>query len=81
MNKLIACQLHDTIEVVCLYRYRVKLTLKDGSVVEGVAKDIELDSEKREFLLLTQPDSHVELVNLARMDVLTANAVFSEVEF
>lgn len=81
MSKPIACQLHDTIEVACLYRYRIRLILKDGSVVEGVATDVKSDSEKRELLLLTRPDCRIELVDIARMEVLSANPVFRVVEF
>lgn len=82
-NHLISCELHDYIEVACMYGYQVRLILKDQSTVEGKAKDIMIDAEKREFLLL-ETDSgsqQVELISLDRLQVLTAGARFIEVVF
>lgn len=82
-HSLISCDLHDYIEVACMYSYQVRLILKDQSTVEGKAKDILTDAEKREFLLLeTESGSQqVELISLDRLQVLTPSARFSEVVF
>ena len=40
MTQHISCDLHDYIEVACMYGYQVRLILKDQSTVEGKAKDI-----------------------------------------
>jgi len=83
MTQHISCDLHDYIEVACMYGYRVRLVLKDQATVEGKAKDILTDAEKREFLLL-ETDSgsqQVELISLDKMEVLTPGARFSEVIF
>ena len=82
-NHLISCELHDYIEVACMYGYQVKLFLQDQSSIEGKAKDILTDAEKREFLILeTRSGSQqVELVMLEKMQVLTPNAKFSEIVF
>jgi Rho-binding antiterminator len=82
-NHLISCELHDYIEVACMYGYQVRLFLKDQSTLEGKAKDILTNSEKREFLLLeTEAGSQqVELISLDRLQVLTPGARFSEVVF
>ena len=82
-NHLISCDLHDYIEVTCMYSYQVRLILKDQSTVEGKAKDILTDTEQREFLLL-ETDSgsqQVELILLDKLQVLTPGARFSEVIF
>nr|WP_261833361.1 Rho-binding antiterminator [Vibrio ishigakensis] len=34
---MISCSQYDYIELICLYRYPVKLELKSGSVVTGSA--------------------------------------------
>jgi Rho-binding antiterminator len=31
----IKCEIYDYIEIICLYRYRVKLTLTDGTHLQG----------------------------------------------
>jgi Rho-binding antiterminator len=82
-NHLISCELHDYIEVACMYGYQVKLFLLDQSSIEGKAKDILTKAEKREFLILEtgSGSQHVELVLLEKMQILTPNARFSEIVF
>lgn len=78
----ISCELHDFVEVACMYGYRLRLILKDDQVIEGKAIDIVNSPEKRECLVI-EGDSkqHIELTQLSRMQVLTPNAKFSEVDF
>ncbi|OAI09506.1 transcriptional regulator [Methylomonas methanica] len=77
----IACDLHDYIEIACLYGYQVRLTLKDKRIVEGRALNM-MTEEKREFLLLDHnPTEKIALDQLAKLQVLTPNARFTEVIF
>jgi len=79
---LISCQVHDYIEIACLYGYRVKLILKDGCGLEGKAIDIFTSPEKREYLLIDNGrQQQVELNQIHKMEVLTAKAKFREVLF
>ena len=82
-NKLISCELHDYIEVVCLYHYLVRLTLKDQSIIEGKARDIVTSPDKKEFLLLEMDDGsqQIELTTLRKMEVLSPNPQFQKVDF
>ncbi len=82
-DHLISCELHDYIEVACMYGYQIRLILKDQSTMEGKAKDILTDAEKREFMLLeTESGSRqVELISLDKLQVLTPGARFTEVVF
>ncbi|TDP75157.1 Rof transcriptional antiterminator [Bradymonas sediminis] len=82
-KQLISCHLHDYIEVACLFGYAVNLTLKTQESVEGRVKDIVSDAEKREYVLLETDsgDEQIELTSLARMQVLTPGARFSDVVF
>ncbi len=82
MSGLISCQLHDYIEIVCLYKYRVRLTLKDRQLIEGNAIDICIDAKKCEYLIVDDGRKcQVELNQLTKMEVLSANAVFTAVVF
>jgi len=85
MNKqVISCELHDFVEVACMYGYRLKLTLKDNQIIEGKAIDIENSAEKRECLVISHDDNtrqHIDLTELTKMEVLTPNAKFQEVVF
>ena len=78
----ISCELHDFIEVACMYGYQVKLELKNNQILEGKAIDITTSNEKREYLIINnEQEQQVELTQLTRMSVLTPNAKFKEVNF
>ncbi|AMK75355.1 MULTISPECIES: Rho-binding antiterminator [Methylomonas] len=77
----IACDLHDYIEIACLYGYLLRLTLKDTRTVEGRALNI-VTEEKREFLLLDNSEiEKIALDQLAKLQVITPNARFTDVIF
>ena len=82
-QQIIDCELHDYIEVACMYGYQVRLILKNQQIFEGKAKDIVTTAEKREFLIIDneQGSQEVELIQLKKMQILTPNAQFKEVVF
>lgn len=59
---MISCDLHDYIEIACLYHFSVELTLKNGECVSGVADTVVIkqkvirqevtDKEKQEYIRL-----------------------------
>ncbi|MEM8844498.1 MAG: Rho-binding antiterminator [Pseudomonadota bacterium] len=40
---MITCELHDYIEIVCTYRYPIKIKTKTGASFKGIAIDSALD--------------------------------------
>ena len=80
---IISCELHDYFEIVCLYHYRIKLTLKTQQVIEGIALDILTSADKREYLLIQTQEQQqtIELNQLSKMQVVTNHAKFKEVIF
>jgi Rho-binding antiterminator len=81
-KEVISCELHDFVEVVCMYGYQLRLILKNGEVIEGKAVDI-LSIDQQELLVVDDSGEkkQVDLIALAKMQVLTPNAKFSEVVF
>ncbi len=79
----ISCELHDYLEIACMYGYRVKLTLKNHQTLEGKALDTLTTAEKREYLVIDNghEQPQIELNQLAKMQVLTPNAKFKDVSF
>jgi len=78
----ISCELHDYLEIACIYGYRVKLTLKDHQIIEGKASDIQTTAEKREYLVIDNGQKQqIELNQIGKMQVLTPNAKFTQVIF
>lgn len=80
-ENLIACAQHDYFEIACLYRYKLRLTLKDQHTVTGTAKDLTLEN-KREFLVLEDSTlDKIELTKISNLEVLTPNAQFKQLDF
>lgn len=78
----ISCELHDFVEVACMYGYQLKLILKNNQVIEGKAIDIVNSADKRECLVIDTGEKQlVDLTLLAKMQVITPNARFNEVIF
>ncbi|HSC66818.1 MAG TPA: Rho-binding antiterminator [Cellvibrio sp.] len=49
---MISCDQHDYIEIVCMYHYPIKLTLKSGAVLQGTAVDTQRDEKRVECIKL-----------------------------
>jgi len=78
----ISCDLHDYLEIACLYGYQVRLTLKDHHIIEGKAIDTVTTAEKQEYLLIDAgQQQQVKLSQLKKLQVLTPHAKFKEVLF
>lgn len=80
---MISCGDYDYIEIVCLYRYPVKLTLKSGEVVEGQAIDTVRDEQRQECIKL-EVENDVRLVvldTLSMLEVCVTNPHFDKKVF
>jgi len=60
---MISCNQHDYIEIVCMYRYPLKLTLKSGDIIEGIAADTQRNEQGVECI-------EVEIKRVAQLVVL-----------
>ncbi|MEH0666100.1 Rho-binding antiterminator [Vibrio scophthalmi] len=78
---MIRCSDYDYIEIVCLYRYPVRLTLKDGTEMEGIALDTRRDESRREAILLSihQQERLVVLDEIKQLSVLVENPHFRDI--
>lgn len=72
---ILACDLHDHVEIICMRRYPVLIHQLDGTQVQGIARDTR-STAKEEFLLLDKDGQKVEipLLQIERIEVLDANA-------
>jgi Rho-binding antiterminator len=79
----INCAQHDYLEVACLYQYEVRITLADGSVIEGRATNTRTDPSKSEYLILTVAGQQVEVPMLAlrTLTTRTPGAKFDQIDF
>lgn len=77
------CEQHDYIEIACLYRYPVQLTLTNGEQVSGQALDTVRNDDQAECLKLRIGDEVrlLPLASLIRMSATSPNPHFEQVDF
>lgn len=66
---MISCNQHDYIEIVCMYQYPIKLTLKSGDMIQGIAQDTQRNDQRDECIKLIV-DGVEQLVNLEEITIL-----------
>ena len=80
---MLKCDLHDYIEIVCLYHHPLKLTLRSGAVLTGRAITTRYDDQRQECLVIKQNDSEQQVVleDIALLEVTVANPHLQQVRF
>ncbi|MBY8046086.1 Rho-binding antiterminator [Vibrio fluvialis] len=80
---MISCSQYDYIEIACLYRLPVALTLQDGSVIQGTAKDTGRNTARQECMIVedNSREHWIETAALVRMQALSDNPHFSDIHF
>ena len=80
---MLSCAEHDYIEIVCMYSFPVRLTLKSLEVVEGTALDTQLNEQCQECIKLDAGgDTVLVLLNsISSMEVCVENPHFNSVSF
>lgn len=80
---MLKCDLHDYIEIVCLYHYPLKLTLSSGAVLAGTALTTRYNDQRQECLVIKQNDNDelVLLEDIVLLEVTVANPHLQQVRF
>lgn len=80
---MISCSNYDYVEIACMYKYTLVLTLRNGEQVKGTAIDTARNPERQECLLLRldNRDELVVLNHIQTLTVTTPNAQFTQVTF
>lgn len=80
---MISCELHDYIEIACTFRYPIILTLKSGSVIQGVAHETAFNTGRDECIKveLKGAETLVVLDDLSSMEACVDNPHFRTVTF
>jgi Rho-binding antiterminator len=84
-DKILACDLHDYIEIACLYQIKVVLELQNGATLEGVAANTKVSKAKIEYLefkdIINQKTVFVSLADLKLMTAIDENRHFKQINF
>ncbi|MBZ9611317.1 Rho-binding antiterminator [Rheinheimera maricola] len=80
---MLNCDLHDYIEIVCLYHYPLKLTLSSGAVLSGTALTTRYNDQRQECLVIKQQDTEQQVVleDIALLEVTVSNPHVQQVRF
>lgn len=80
---MISCNQHDYIEIVCMYHYPIKLTLKSGDIIEGIALDTQRNDQRDECIKIDIEgiEKLVVLEGIKMLEVTAGNPHFRFVEF
>ena len=80
---MLSCDLHDYIEIVCLYQYPLKLTLSSGAVLTGTARTTQYNDKRQECLLIQQQETEQQVLldDIALLEVTIANPHLQQVRF
>ena len=77
------CDQHDYVEIACIYHFPLKLILKSGDELEGLALDTQRNERQQECIKMELKGS-VELVlldSIAQMKALIDNPHFQIICF
>ena len=80
---MISCNDYDYIEIVCMHRYPIKLTLKSGDRIECVGLDTQRNDSREECIKVSmQGTEHlVVLTDLCALEVCVDNPHFQQISF
>ena len=80
---MISCNQHDYIEIVCMYHYPIKLTLKSGDIIQGIARDTQRNDKRDECIKIETEDVEqlVVLQEIKILEVMMENPHLQKVTF
>lgn len=80
---MLSCDLHDYIEIVCLYQYPLKLTLSSGAVLTGTARTTQYNDKRQECLQIQQQETEQQVLldDIALLEVTIANPHLQQIRF
>lgn len=80
---MLTCDQHDYIEIVCTFRYPIKLILKSGEVIECIALDTARNENSDECIKvdLNGTERWIVLADISMLEVSVDNPHFQTVVF
>lgn len=85
MSATMLCELHDYIEIACVFRYPIKLLLDTKEALIGTAVNTKTQPDKTECLIFIDDKTHekrsIAMNSLVEMTALVSNKHFETVRF
>lgn len=78
---MLSCDLHDHIEIACMYHFSVELILKSGECIAGVANTILLQSKTAENIkTVIETDVEVAIEAEAEIKAVSSTVAYKKEE-
>lgn len=76
------CGVVDNLELACLHRYELAVTMNDGETVEGRARNLTTNDDRQECLILEHHGDNktIILADAKKAVALTDNDYFTELD-
>ncbi len=80
---MISCDIHDYVEIACMYKIPLKLVLKSDLVIHGTALDTIRNELGEECMKVKLDNDHLLIVldSIHTMEATTKNRHFSLIKF
>ncbi len=80
---MISCNQYDYIEIVCMYRYPINITMKTGTIIKCTPLDTQRNDAREECIKVRVDgvESLVELGHISKLEVCVENPHFQVVSF
>ena len=80
---MITCDQHDYIEIACTFQYPIKLTMKQGGIIECSAVDTGLNKDRAECIKVDIAGNKqlIVLTDISKLEVCIDNPHFNTVFF
>lgn len=80
---MISCANHDYVEIACMYRFVVKLVLRNGEIVQGKALQTAYNENREECIVLDTERGNKQIVleQVASIEAVTQNPHFEKINF
>lgn len=79
----IDCNKHDYIEIACMYRYKLVITLKSGRTIKANAITTQTKATKIEYFVVENEESifEIPMTELAKLETVSDSASFKTISF
>ncbi|MFN0158046.1 MAG: Rho-binding antiterminator [Bacteroidota bacterium] len=80
---MISCSNYDFVEIACMHRYPIKLTMKTGVTLECIAVDTKNNEARQECIKVNVngTETLVRLDSISKLEVCVENQHFKEIYF
>jgi len=80
---MISCQQYDYIEIACMYRYDIKLTMKSGTLLQAKALDTARNEDNKECIKVMSDEGErlIVLDEITLLEATHSNPHFQTVSF